>query len=360
MRLGLGSFIKENQPIPACWALNWAYAEPTIFLRTAPLRCPDEFEAAFHHLYEERYGQGLVIKPNKTMLKVEYQPMWSGGDDSPVELTFMDVPDVKVLTAPQSTLSKLVADATNLIDSYSRWLGPIGKGAGTLEALLRLPGFLWKPGAKAKLDALRCAFIEPMVPLTVDTLIAALEGDGEAGSTRIVDLARSLRSFGIGFEPDVLSGARKPKSIDFVILFPLPAGQMDTPSVLAQAATVAITLTAVLALADGHASDEEGAAADRLVERWPRLTQEDRARLRALYRLTLRQPPALASFKSRLASLNVDHRKQIASALTTMAASDGAVSADEVSLLERIYRMLALEAKRFTPTCMVPAPFRSR
>ena len=345
LRLGLGCFMKENQPIPANWALTWAYAEPTIFLRTAPLRCPEEFEAAFHHLYEERYGQGIVIEPNKTMLRVDYQPMWSGGDDSRVELTFTDVPDIKALTAPQSALGKLVADSTDLIDRYSRSLGATGKGAGTLEMLLRLPSILWKAEAKDKLDSFHSRFVGPMIPITVDALVAALEGDGEAGSMRIVELAKSLRAFGIGFEPDVLSGARKPKPSEFVVLFPLPKESIEATGVPAQAPMIAVTLAAILALADGYASNEEAAAADELVEDWPGLTQEDRTRLQAIYRLTLRQPPTLASFKSRLAALRVDHRKQVASALTMMAVSDGVVSADEVQLLERVYRMLALEAQ---------------
>jgi tellurite resistance protein len=344
LRLGLGCFLKEKRPIPAAWALSWAYAEPTIYLRTAPVRCNDEFEAAFRHLYEKRYGQGLVIESNQTMLKADYLPLSSGGDDSRVELTFNDVPDVAALSAPRDVLTRLVADATELIDSYSRYLGPTGKGAGTLEALLRLPDFLWKPECTARLDAFHSQFVEPMVPLTLDALFNAfgvLEG---SGSTNITELSKHLRTFKIGLETHALHGAHKPKLPDYVITFPLPAAGVELAETeSSRAATLAISLAAVLANADGHASDEESAAADELVQHWPDLTLEDRARLRAVYRLILRQSPALTGFKSRLAALGTDHRKRVASALTTVAASDGVVSADEVNLLERVYRMLELE-----------------
>ncbi len=345
LRLGLGCFMKENLPIPAEWALCWAYAEPTIFLRTAPLRCPNEFEAVFRHLYEERYGQGLILRPNKTMLSIEYQPMWSGADDSKVQLTFTDVPDVKALTGPQTALSRLVSEATEMIDGYSRLLGPASVGAGTLEAMLRLPASIWLSEPHAKLEQLRSTLVETMLPTTCDAIFKSFEAAGEITSTRILELAKHLRIFGVGFEPDVLAGARKPKPADYVVLFPLLATAEDAAPASIQSAAVAVILAAILALADGHASDEEAAAVDRLIGRWAGLSPNSQARLRAVYRLMLQQPPTLLTLKARLEALPMADRKQVASALTQMAASDGVVSPEEVKLLERIYRILTLEAQ---------------
>ena len=345
LRLGLGCFMKENSPIPAEWALSWAHAEPTIYLRTAPLRCPNEFEAAFRYLYGERYGQGLVLKPNRTMLSIEYQPMWSGGDDSKVQLTFIDVPDVKALTAPQSALRQLVSEATEMIDGYSRLLGPDIAAAGTLESLLRLPAFIWSSETLAALQQLRSTLVEPMLPTTCQTIFTAFGGTGEIGSNRVMELARYLQKVGIGFEPDVLAGARKPKPMDCVVLFPLLEAAEDVPSASAKAATVAVTLAAILAIADGHASEEEATTVDGLIRQWAGLPPNLQARLRAVYRFTVQQPPTLLSLKARLEALTIEDRKQVALALTKMAASDGVVSPEEVKLLERIYRTLALETQ---------------
>ncbi len=344
LRLGLGCFMKENSPIPAEWALRWAQAEPTIYLRTAPLRCPNEFEAAFCYLYGERYGQGLILKPNKTMLSIEYQPMWSGGDDSKVQLTFTDVPDVKALTAPQSALRQLVSEATEMIDGYSRLLGPNITGAGTLESLLRLPAFIWSSEALAALQQLRSTLVEPMLPTTCQMIFTSFGGTGEIGPTRVMEFARYLRKVGIGFEPDVLAGARKPKPTDCVVLFPLREAAEDVPSASVKAATVAVTLAAILAIADGHASEEEATTIHGLIRQWAGLPPNFQARLRAVYRFTVRQPPTLLSLKARLEALATEDRKQVAMALTKMAASDGVVSPEEVKLLEWVYRALGLEA----------------
>ena len=345
LRLGLGCFMKENLPIPAEWALSWAHAEPTIYLRTAPLRCPNQFEAAFRYLYREKYGQGLVLKPNKTMLSIEYQPMWSGGDDSKVQLTFIDVPEVKALTAPQGALSRLVSEATEMIDGYSRLLGPNVAGAGTLECLLRLPAFIWSSDAHAALQELRSTLVQPMLPTTCQAIFTAFGGIGEIGSTRVMEFARDLQKVDIGFEPDVLAGARKPKPTDYVVLFALPEAAEYAASASVKAATVAVTLAAILALADGHASDEEAVAGDGLIRQWAGLPLNSQARLRAVYRLTIQQPPTLPRLKTRLEALTIEDRKQVALALTKMAVSDGIVSPEEVKLLERIYRTLALETQ---------------
>ena len=345
LRLGLGCFMKENSPIPAVWALRWAHAEPTIYLRTAPLRCPNEFEAAFRYLYGERYGQGLVIKPNKTMLSIEYQPLWSGGDDSKVQLTFKDVPDVKALTAPQSALRQLVSEATEMIDGYSRLLGHDVARAGTLESLLRLPAIIWSSEAQAALQQLRSTLVEPMLPATCQTIFMAFGGTGEIGSTRLMEFAKYLQKVGIGFEPDVLAGARKPKPADCVVLFPLAEAAEDGPSTSVKAATVTVTLAAILAIADGHASEEEATTVDGLIREWAGLPPNLRARLHAVYRFTVQQPPTLSSLKARLEALTIEDRKQVAMALTKMAASDGLISPEEVKLLEWVYRALALETQ---------------
>lgn len=61
-----------------------------------------------------------------------------------------------------------------------------------------------------------------------------------------MEFARYLQKVGIGFEPDVLAGARKPKSTDCVVLFPLLEAAEDAASASVKAATVAVTLAAIV------------------------------------------------------------------------------------------------------------------
>jgi uncharacterized tellurite resistance protein B-like protein len=345
-KLGLGCFIKEKQPIPVDWALRWVYLEPTIYLRTAVSRCLKEFEAAFRYLYAKKHVDGLVIKPNKTILSISYQPTWTGGDDSEVRLEFTGVPDVKALTAPQNGLRELVEQVTALIDPYSRLLGPAATKAGKLEALLMLPAPIWPQEAKVRFDFFRASVVQPMSVTSCEAVFTALECQEEVTSSRVTELARNLHRFQIGFEPDVLSGARRPKAADPVVLFPLTEEfEEDRKLASYQTASLCVALAAVLTLADGHASEVEAATLDRTVSTWEGISNDLRSRLRAHYRLCLQQPPTLVSLKARLESLNTDDRKRLASSLSLIAASDGVVSPEEVRLLERLYKMLTLETQ---------------
>src|SRR5690606_5444448 len=97
VKLALGQLVAEGKPVPARWALAWYVSNPDSRLRTPARRCSDEFLALFEHRYEQRFGAGMVIKPNKTLLRVEYHPA-SAAFAEPVSLqahhTGVALPDV--------------------------------------------------------------------------------------------------------------------------------------------------------------------------------------------------------------------------------------------------------------------------
>ncbi len=143
MRYGIGCFMRDSKPIPADWALRWVYLEPTIYLRTAATRCPEAFKVAFAETYTKKHGDGLLIRPNKTCLRLRYQPGWPLHFGPEVRKEFLDIPDVAAISGPAQAMKSIVDDSTNLIDGYSRYLGRNSTKAGTLEALLHLPMNLW-------------------------------------------------------------------------------------------------------------------------------------------------------------------------------------------------------------------------
>ncbi len=60
------------------------------------------------------------------------------------------------------------------------------------------------------------------------------------------------------------------------------------------------------------------------------------ARLRAVYRFTVQQPPTLLSLKARLEAPTIEDRKQVKWLSQKNGSSSGVVSPEEVKLLERI------------------------
>ena len=344
MRYGLGCFMRDGRPIPVDWALRWAYVEPTIYLRTPATRCPREFEAAFAVVYHVKFGDGLIIPANKTKLKLAYQPGWPMHLEPELKHIFSEIPDVAALSAPQQTLKELVEQSTEMIEKYSRYLGRNTAKAGTLEAFLNLPVRLWPPLDRDRWQTFLTSVVAPIEPVPLESLLRALGYVGDPAMAKINEIVANLSCALVGFEPDILAGARRPKTTDVVVLFPLTSESgSDRTTNEYKKASLTISLSACVALADGHASEAEAAAVEAMIASWQHLHVDLRTRLRAQYRMQVRQGISLASFKSRFSSLAPEGRMQLAMALSSLATVDGNIAAAEVKLLEQVYRALELE-----------------
>lgn len=344
MRYGLGCFMRDGKPVPVEWALYWAYVEPTVSLRTPATRCPQEFAAAFTTLYREKFDEGFIVPINKTKLKLAYQPGWPVHLEREIRHEFSGIPDVAALTEPQQTLKVLVEQSTATIDRYSRYIGRNTAKAGTLEAILNLPLRFWPAAESDRWHAFLASVVDPMEPITFESVLRELGYVGDPTIAKIMEIVANLNHALVGFEPDILTGARWPKPSETVVLFSLtsesdPGRSTDEY----KKASLTVSLSACVALADGHASEEEAIAVETRIASWQHLHADLRTRLRAQYRLQIRQGISLASLKSHFSSLTGDGRMQLALALSSLATVDGNIAANEVKLLEQVYRALGLE-----------------
>ncbi len=346
MRYGLGCFMRDGKPIPTEWALRWAYVEPTIHFRTAATRCPQEFEVAFAGVYREKFGDGLIVPPNKTKLKFVYQPGWPMHLEPEIKYDFSGIPDVTALSGPQQTLKALVEQSTAMIDGYSRYLGRNTAKTGTLEAFLNLPLRFWPPAERDRWQVFLNSIVDPMELLSFESLLRELGYVEDPALAKITEIVTNLNRALVGFEPDILAGARRPKPSEMVVLFRL-ASEPDSDRTTNEykKASLTVSLAACIALADGHATEEEALAVEAMIVSWQHLQVDLRTRLRAQYRLQARQGISLASFTSRFSSLTADGRMQLALALSSLATVDGNIAAAEVKLLEQVYKALGLEPR---------------
>jgi uncharacterized tellurite resistance protein B-like protein len=344
MRYSLGCFMRDGIPIPAELALRWAYVEPTIYLRTPATRCPQEFEMAFARVYEEKFGDGLIVPPNKTNLQLVYQPGWPMHPEPEIKCHFPGIPDVAALCGPQQTLKALVEQSTAMIDGYSRYLGRNAVKIGTLEAFLNLPLRFWPLAQRDRWQVFLTSIVDPIAPVSFEWLLQELGYVGDPALAKITEIVANLNRVLVGFEPDIIAGGRRPKPLEIVTLFRLTSEYASDRSTNEyKGASLTVSLSACITLADGHASEEEALAVEAMIESWQHLHVDLRARLRAQYRLQVRQGISLSSFKSRFSSLTVDSRIQLALALSSLATVDGNLAATEVKLLEQVYQALDLE-----------------
>jgi len=350
LRARLGRFALDKQPIPAEWAIAWVRFSPQVSLRTPAVRCPDEFKAAFRHLYRERFGDGMLVKPNRTQLALTYQPASGSFNGVTVRLVVADLPDVGVLTAPVDRLKQVAEAATEAIDKYSRFVGRNGDG-DSLAALGLLPP-----------EVLRKRVRREPPPLVVDVASALRpEGRGAIAARTVVDhwpsakpdrltrkeaesLADFLEKLGIGIAPDARHTGINLSQSETATLFLLPS-QTQEPGPDFANATLLLTLAAAVAGSDEIARREEEEI-ERHLESAYRLNEADRVRLRGHLDWLRACPPSTTGLKKQLEALPAETRRGTARALIAIAGADGHVSPAEVKMLAKLYPLLGLDAQQ--------------
>lgn len=347
LRLALGQAAIAAAPVPSTLALAWVKHDPTISLRTPATRCPQQFDALFQQKYTEAFGAGLVLPRNRTKLKFVYRPASAGFMGKEFTRTFGEVPDVTAATGSAKKLQQVVEETTKVLESFSRFVGKTPEAADTIEAHLLLPITLWPEAARSAVEALRARMDSGMVLLTYEELLAALGAQTTLARDKIQALARTLESTNIGFEPDVLAGAKMPKPESHVVLFALPPGEVHSRTTPAhQVALLTLQMAAAVATADGEFSSEEMNHLREQVESWSHLTPNHQRRLSAHLLLLTAEPMSLAALKKKLEPLSQSEKESIASFMATVAQSDGTVSPEEVKFLERLYKALGIESHK--------------
>jgi hypothetical protein len=360
LRIGLGQLAVDQVPVPADWALAWALAEPNIVRRTAVSRCAELFGRLFKQRYVEVHGGGLLLKPNRTKLRVGYKPASGGLSRSDFSLTIGDLPDVSAVKKPVSKLQELVNECTLVLDPYSRYIGRNPEKAQTLEGLLQLPVVLWPDPIRAELDDLKARVSNEMVLMSFGELSGRLKSAGGLTREKILGLARALESMHLGMEPDVLAGAKTPKAEDMIALFAAsPEDEALRTGSAYLAAVVTLDLACMTALADGHADAHELLLISRYIDSWIHLSETHRTRLKAHQRLGINQPTTLATLKKKLESLPAETKHSISRFLAHLTQADGKVTPEEVKFLERVYKVFGLEVQQVYSDLHVQAVTRA-
>jgi uncharacterized tellurite resistance protein B-like protein len=348
MRLALGQAAVDGVPVPVHLALAWVKLDPSSNLRTPATRCSEQFDKLFEKKYAEAFNSGIQLPRNRTKLQLIYRPASAGfrGATDP-KLTFGDIPDVTVLAGPRSKLQVLVESATKDLEPYSRYVGKNPEAKTSLEGLLQLPIALWPDNAQVTLQQLVQHIGAGMVVMTFQELLTKFDAKTVLTRDKTLALARALELMRVGIEPDVLGGAKLPKSEDSVVLFADSDGVISSRAAPSyQIALMTLQLASVMAMADGNLSIEEMKLMREMVQSWSHLAPNLIRRLLAQLRLLVTAPVSLAAIKKKLDPLDAHAKETIAAYMVGVAHSDGAVSPAEVKVLEQVYKALGIDAKK--------------
>lgn len=372
--IGLGKLVADDSKIPPEWALAYLYHHPQTNLRTAARRCPSEFGELFMERYRTRYRAGMKIRRPGYDLRIAYEPASHGfrgftfpdydgldgdyrlagdfefGYGGHVEIALDGIPDVSRLTAPIKKLWKLARECAEELDAYSRFIGKHPDRARSAAAICLLPDVLLEARGGPILDQIRNWTAEALagrsttVVALADLIAQCLPGhDGKLTSGEAKSLAALLGRLGVGIEPDVRLGATTPRPGSSAVLFPLPDGAGDRPSIAYGAAKRLLHLAAVVAGADGWISQGRLGFAIEQIGRTYNLSPAERRRAGAHMEFLTTGRLGMYGVKEKVAAISEDGRAEVGGFLVALAMSDGAASPKQITALEKMFGHLGLD-----------------
>lgn len=347
LKLTLAELSVDGKPIPAALALDWVRS--AWYLNTPATRCADEFELLFHIRYARQFGEGLVVKPNKTCIDTRYRPASAGLSE--LTLTNTRVPDITQLSRPLNKLVELASECSNALDAFSRFLGKNPDGRGTLAAFGLLPDDLVEATHSADASAL-ASLVRSRLDADGRAHLAAGEllqyvriaKPGKVSKNEAMLLAQALEKLGYGIEPDVRLGGPVYEPDGRVVVFRRLDDCPSTASDEYATATLCMRLGAIVSAADDDVSETERTLLQKHISETLQLSAGERQRLAAHLAWLLEEKPGTNGLKKHLAALTSGARHHIGQLLITVATTDGRVDPREMKILEKLYDLVGLSA----------------
>ncbi|MCI0720148.1 MAG: TerB N-terminal domain-containing protein, partial [Acidobacteria bacterium] len=349
VRVGVGRFVAAGKPLPADWALSWFLTHPETYLRTPAKRCAREFRELFRTRYSRAFGDGLVLKPNRSKLKLAIRPASASfGGEVTVNT---DLPDIAALTAPLAKLREIGDSCEADLDAFSRWVGRNPEAPKTVAAAALLPSELAKTHESQEARGLWDWIDKTLGPhdralCETDDLLqhCASFGSGKLAKSEAVLLAQLLEKGTYGIEPDVRFGGAPLAPGGKAMIFKLPADAAPIASPQYTAATVLLHLAVAISAADGSISAAEEKHFEEHMQRSLALSSAERIRLSAHLSWLMQSRPSLTLVRKRLEALDLQQRRSMAEFVIGVAGADGQISPEEIRTLGKIYPLLGFAA----------------
>lgn len=347
-RFVLATTVANHRPVDGELALAWIRSHPDHSLRTAARRCKEEFDTLFKRRYKEKYGEGLVITPNKTKLRLAYRPAspsLSGYDSQ----RGIDLPDPSCLTAPVKKLMLIAEACTDELDSYSRYIARQGVESNSLSAQSLLPETLLNDSVSFEVHKLRNWLQDYSSQLRslvdIDRLRTAMSlAVGETPKRKeMQEIAAILQKFGYGIAPDVRFHGELPQGTHEVVIFPGGHHASFNPSSVYEEALLRVRVGSMVAIVDGEVVTQEVDYLAKMVDSDVRLNDDEKASLMAYLMWRLRVKPSMTGIKAKVNKLSSNERHAVKLLLLGVVVADGRIDPREVQQVEKMYDALGFD-----------------
>ncbi|HAT1680508.1 TPA: ATPase [Klebsiella oxytoca] len=352
-RLNLATVVDKGQPVYADLALAWIHYFPDYTLRTPARRCHAEFSALFKQRYTKKYGDGIVVKPNKTRLHLSYTPASGTLRELQVKKQ-MDLPDPSVLKAPVQKLIPVAESCINALDAYSRYLGKKDASPGDVAAIMLLPDELLTEEAERLFTEFKHWADEKIREHSGLATVAdfwarmGMPVPDKMNKKEAELMQNFARRAGYGIAPDMRYHLVRSEPEGHIVLFPEGHAEFYVPSAEFTSVSVALRLGAMIAQMDKHVDVAEQVTLEKTIDHNDALSPTEKRSLHAYLTWRLNTPANQAGLKAKIEQLSDKDKSAIGNVIISVACADGKIDPAEIKQLEKIYASLGLDSSTVT------------
>ena len=348
----LASTVNDGLPISAELAYSWIKFYPEYNFKTPARRCEKEFMQLFHLHYQAKYENGIVVKPNKTKLRLEYHP--ASGSLRGISFNQQVLPDPSMLKGPVKKLISIADTCNGELEAYSRYLGKKDTSADDVAAVLLLPDELASATSSSLIGRFKI-WAEEQISNS-DGLISLASFWKMIGipqpdklNKKDIELVQGMaQKAGYGIAPDSRYHHTKPQKDGSIVLFPDGHGAFFEPSEAFNYTGMALRLGAMVATIDQHVDASELAVLRNLIDHDTRLSPTEKRSLHAYLIWRLNTPANMTGLKARLGKLQAQDKTVVSRLLVSIALADGKIDPSEIKQLEKLYTALGLDKTSVT------------
>lgn len=346
-KYSLAQTVSKGLPIPSELALAWVKNHPDYHLRTPARRCHKEFDLLFTIRYLSNFDDGLVVKPNKSKLIIDYHP--ANASLRSYDRKKLNLPDVSLLKTPVKKLIALAESCTQELNPYSLFLGRKGNTKDSLTGIGLLPIDLVSSIEHPQFERLK-TWMETQVSeyqglVSVDSFLEFLgeESPLKINKKEATMLANLAEKAGFGIAPDIRFHYAKPDITGKLVLFKSGHGYDFIPSHSFKQIGTILRLGAMVAVIDGKTLLSEMDKLTHLIDDDKQLSNTEKASLHAYLLWRLNTPANMVGLKAQIESINDREKTAISHILVSVALADGNIDPAEIKQLEKLYTSLGLD-----------------
>jgi len=350
-KLALAYCALNSIPLPAGLALKWAIHDK--YLRTPGIRCKEELQGLFKIKYERKYGDGDILKPNKTPISFSYRPASNTYGYSNGFYFTTDIPDLSRLEAQPRKYYSIVEECINELDAYSRQIGR-GNHPENIKALSKLPKELLTQKINGRFGELFKQINSDLIneefvfKNTLDiTSLWNPDSNTKLSKKDSIEIAQFFSKYEIGFEPDARFDNYRIDSDDKMVFFRIDSKKSPKkPSKEYQTALTILHLSIVIGLADSIFKVEEKTYLESYIEDIFNLSVEEKKRIHGYLLWLEHNKPSTRGLKSKIAGLTTKEREQLLLYLVKLSDADGYIHPKEVEMLQKIAGILDIDSQQ--------------